>query len=141
MTREDGSRGVRTSSLDAVTDALVVAGADRIGASPAPKNPAPNVAALIDHTILKPDAVERDIDRLSRRSRRAPLRVVCANPVWRLAAPLGPGHRSENLHGGRLSARRHVARREGVRNAPCGRSRATEIDMVLAVGQLKSGRD
>lgn len=128
--------------VDAVTDALVVAGADRIGASPAPKNPAPNVAALIDHTILKPDAVEKDIDRLCDEAAEHRFASVCVNPVWvpRCAARLrGTEVKTCTVVGFPLGATLpDVKAFETRRAVDLG---ATEIDMVLAVGQLKSGRD
>src|ERR1700724_3832435 len=43
------------------------------------------VAALIDHTLLKPQATAADIRRLCQEARRFGFAAVCVNPYW---APL-----------------------------------------------------
>ncbi len=128
--------------VDAVTDALVNAGADRIGTSPAPKNPAPNVAALIDHTILKPDATERDIDRLCDEAAEHRFVSVCVNPVWvpRCAARLrGSGVKTCTVVGFPLGAT--LPDVKGFETRRAQDLGAEEIDMVIAIGMLKSGKD
>ncbi len=113
------------------------------GRTEAVKAPAPippdQVARLIDHTLLKPEATRADIDRLCEEARRYSFASVCVNPTYVRQArealrgttvkvccvvgfPLGaqpPEIKS-------LEARRAI--REG----------AQEIDMVINIGALKS---
>ncbi len=48
-----------------------------------------SVAALIDHTLLKPDATEAAIRKLCAEAREYSFATVCVNPYWvKLAASL-----------------------------------------------------
>lgn len=109
---------------------------------PAVPETALDMAAMIDHTLLKPQATVSDVERLCAEASRHRFASVCVNPVhvahaaMRLAQsrvavctvvgfPLGanaPGTKADE-------ARRAIA--EG----------ALEIDMVLFVGGLKAGED
>src|SRR5689334_10927514 len=40
------------------------------------------IAAMIDHTLLKPQATEVDIRRLCREARQYGFATVCVNPYW-----------------------------------------------------------
>src|SRR3954471_24873020 len=40
------------------------------------------IAALIDHTLLKPESPRADIARLCAEARRAAFASVCVNPFW-----------------------------------------------------------
>ena len=40
------------------------------------------IAALIDHTLLKPQATGADIRRLCQEARRYGFATVCVNPYW-----------------------------------------------------------
>ena len=99
-----------------------------------------DVAALIDHTLLKPDATYQQIDTLCDEARQYGFASVCVNPIFvkrcadrlRGAAPvvctvigfpLGATPREVKA----LEARR--ALRDGAR----------ELDMVIPIGALKSG--
>ncbi|RPJ62955.1 MAG: deoxyribose-phosphate aldolase, partial [Acidobacteria bacterium] len=103
--------------------------------------PVERLAALIDHTLLKPEATPADIERLCDEARRHRFFSVCVNPsyVKQAAAllrgspvkvccvvgfPLG----AQPPESKALEARRAI--REGAR----------EIDMVVNIGALK-GRD
>jgi len=100
------------------------------------------IAALIDHTNLRPDATSAEIRQLCREAREHQLKSVCVNPVFvPLAAdqlrdsgvlvctvigfPLGATYPEIKV----LETRQ--ARQKG----------ATEFDMVLNVGALKAGED
>lgn len=112
----------------------------------APRQSAPmsvaEVAALIDHTLLKPEATAADIERLCDEARRHRFFSVCVNPSYvRQAAtrlrgtpvkvccvvgfPLG----AQPAETKALEARRAI--REGAR----------EIDMVINIGALKGRED
>ena len=40
------------------------------------------VAAMIDHTLLKPDATRQEIEALCREAAQFGFATVCVNPVW-----------------------------------------------------------
>ena len=115
------------------------------GAAPAasaePLTPA-QVAQLIDHTLLKPDAMASDVEKLCAEARQHGFFSVCVNPVFvpqvkRLLQgsavkvccvvgfPLGAQDSQIKL----LEARKAI--REG----------AQEVDMVINVGALKGRND
>ena len=115
------------------------------GAAPAasaePLTPA-QVAQLIDHTLLKPDAMATDVEKLCAEARQHGFFSVCVNPVFvpqvkRLLQgcavkvccvvgfPLGAQDSQIKL----LEARKAI--REG----------AQEVDMVINVGALKGRND
>jgi deoxyribose-phosphate aldolase len=97
------------------------------------------VARLIDHTLLKPEATRTQIETLCREAREHGFATVCVNPVWvRLCAELLRGSESRvcTVAGFPLGASLpEVKALEGARAVEDG---ATEVDMVMNVGALKS---
>lgn len=100
------------------------------------------LAKYIDHTLLKPDATQAQIDAVVAEAKRYDFASVCLNPYWvtRAAAalaetdvavctvigfPLGANTTTTKI------AEANQALDEG----------ATEIDMVLNIGELKAGHD
>jgi deoxyribose-phosphate aldolase len=57
------------------------AGASRLGLQ-ASGAPAGSVAGLIDHTLLKQDATQAEIETLCREAREYAFATVCLNPTW-----------------------------------------------------------
>src|ERR1044072_4006834 len=57
------------------------AGATRVGVHASGGAPA-GVAAVIDHTLLKPDAKRSDIEDLCREAAQFKFATVCINPTW-----------------------------------------------------------
>ena len=57
------------------------AGATRVGVHAAGGAPA-SVAAMIDHTLLKPDATRQEIEELCREAAQFGFATVCVNPTW-----------------------------------------------------------
>jgi deoxyribose-phosphate aldolase len=115
------------------------AGASRIGLH-ATGGPAGTVASLIDHTLLKPDATRQDIEKLCREAAQFRFATVCVNPAWvALAANLlhGSGVGVCSVVGFPLGATtadvKHYETRRAIFDG------ATEIDMVINIGALKSG--
>jgi deoxyribose-phosphate aldolase len=115
------------------------AGATRLGLH-ASGSPAGDVAALIDHTLLKPDATRTDIEKLCREAAEYGFATVCVNPCWiALAARLLRGTRSSacSVVGFPLGATtadvKHYETRRAIFDG------AAEIDMVINIGALKSG--
>ncbi len=119
---------------------IVGAGADRVGSTLGTRRK-PEVAALIDHTLLKPDATQDDIDHLCAEARKYKFASVCINPVWvayckeQLA---GTDVMVASVVGFPLGALPTEAKAsEAARAVEQG---ADELDMVLNIGFLKSGR-
>ncbi len=57
------------------------AGATRVGVHAVGGAPA-GVAAMIDHTLLKPDATRQEIEELCREAAQFGFATVCVNPAW-----------------------------------------------------------
>ena len=115
------------------------AGATRLGVHAAGGAPA-GVAAMIDHTLLKPDATRQDIEELCREAAQFGFATVCVNPAWvalaarRLAGtPVGVC----SVVGFPLGATTADVKGYETRRAIFDGAR--EIDMVISVGALKSG--
>jgi deoxyribose-phosphate aldolase len=115
------------------------AGASRLGLHAAGGR-AGDVARMIDHTLLKPDASAADVEQLCREAAEYRFATVCINPTWvRLAARLlaGSGVGVCSVVGFPLGATtsdvKHFETRRAIFDG------ATEIDMVINVGALKSG--
>lgn len=98
------------------------------------------IADYIDHTLLKAEATRDEIDKLCDEARDNHFAAVCVNPVWvercaqRLAGsgvgvatvvgfPLGALHTEMKAHEATLAVQQG----------------ATELDMVAAIGHIKSG--
>ena len=119
---------------------LVESGAERFSAGPGIEACDNVLARMIDHTLLAPGATRRDVEELCAEAEAHCFASVCVNPWWvRLCAerlaespvkvctvvgfPLGANRTETKVY-------------EAVRAVEDG---ATELDMVLAVGALKSG--
>lgn len=99
-----------------------------------------SIAALIDHTLLKPEATAADIRKVCEEARKYSFASVCVNPYWvpvvahELAGssvkvcsvvgfPLGASATSSKVD------ETQIAVKDG----------AHEIDMVLNIGELRAG--
>lgn len=142
------SAGVGFDSSFTALDRLVDAGACRFGIcvdqpdrySFAACDLAPPLARMIDHTALKPETTEKQIRELCEEARKYCFASVCINPCYvRLA--------SELLSGSPVAVCTVIgfplgASASQVKALECEiaiREGATEVDMVLNVGMLKSG--
>jgi deoxyribose-phosphate aldolase len=99
-----------------------------------------SIANLIDQTLLKPEATAEDITRLCREAAEHKFCSVCVNPHWvRLAhANLeGSSVRVCTVIGFPLGANRMKVKSAEARMALA--EGATELDMVLNIGALRSG--
>jgi deoxyribose-phosphate aldolase len=115
------------------------AGATRIGLHAA-GGIAGDVSAMIDHTLLKPEATRADIEKLCREAAEFRFATVCVNPTWATLAAAklrGSGVGVCSVVGFPLGATtpdvKHYETRRAIFDG------ATEIDMVINVGALKSG--
>lgn len=100
----------------------------------------PSLCALIDHTVLKPEAGAEDIRRVCREAREYGFASVCVNPCWvpLAAAELrGNGVRVCTVVGFPLGASTTPSKMAETEIAV--RTGAREIDMVMNVGALRSG--
>ena len=100
---------------------------------------APPIARLIDHTVLKPDTTEAQIRDLCAEARDYCFASVCVSPVWvPVAAEELAGQTSRVCtvigfpHGANRTPVKAAETEQAVRDG------AEEIDMVLAIGRLKS---
>jgi deoxyribose-phosphate aldolase len=122
------------------TKEIIAAGAARVSASENLTKIDPAIAALIDHTILKPDATRGDIVKVCREARQYSFASVCVNPYW---VPLvraelaGSPVKVCTVVGFPLGATSTESK--AAEAAIAVRDGAQEIDMVINVGALKSG--
>lgn len=96
------------------------------------------LASMIDHTLLKPDAVRDDMVKLCREAVEYGFASVCVNPIWvRLCSELLKDRKPLvcSVIGFPLGASACMA---GEAEAAVARG-AEELDMVIPIGFLKSG--
>ncbi len=106
----------------------------------APSRSAAHLAGLIDHTLLKPDATADQIRQLCSEARQFGFASVCINAGWLpLATELLADRSSKvcTVIGFPLGAT--LTRVKAFETAAAIEHGAHEVDMVLAVGRLKSG--
>ncbi len=100
-----------------------------------------DLASRIDHTLLRADAREEDVRRLCAEAVRYGFASVCVNSCW---VPLvkreltGSPVRTCTVIGFPLGAASTAAK--AAETAEAARAGADELDMVINVGALKSGR-
>ena len=122
------------------TQQIIAAGADRVSASERLTKIDPTIAALIDHTILKPEATREDIVKICREARQYGFASVCVNPYW---VPLVRAELSGSpvkvctVAGFPLGATSTEAK--VAETSVALRVGAQEIDMVINIGALRSG--
>jgi deoxyribose-phosphate aldolase len=99
-----------------------------------------SLAAVIDHTLLKPDATRRQVEGLCAEAARYRFACAVVNPIWTSTAVsllAGSGVPVGAVIGFPLGASLvSTLRQEAVALIRLG---ARELDMVLPIGQLKSG--
>lgn len=101
-----------------------------------------SLAKYMDHTLLKPEATAADIDRIVSEARQYGTASVCVNPYWvaRVAAGLADsGVKTCTVIGFPLGATSTASKVAETRDATA--HGAQEIDMVINIGELKSGND
>jgi deoxyribose-phosphate aldolase len=98
------------------------------------------IAAMIDHTLLKADGTHKDIIKLCEEAKLYNFATVCVNPYWvPLAVQELKGSKVgiTTVIGFPLGASSSLVKAAEARDSIA--SGATEIDMVLNVGALRSG--
>ena len=118
---------------------VLAAGATRIGVH-ASGGAAGNVASMIDHTLLKPDATKKEIELLCQEAAQYSFASVCVNPTW--VATCASLLKKSTVAvcsvvgfplGASTADAKHFETRRAIFDGAC------EIDMVINVGALKSG--
>jgi deoxyribose-phosphate aldolase len=100
----------------------------------------PSVARMIDHTLLKPEASKEQIVKLCEEAKQYKFATVCVNPYWVSTAAQelkGTGVGVTTVVGFPLGATSTFVKIAETRDAIA--NGATEIDMVINIGALKSG--
>jgi deoxyribose-phosphate aldolase len=134
-----GCHGVLYDCCPSRVGGLIDAGATRLGLHAAGGRPG-DVAGLIDHTLLKPDASKAEIEALCREAAEFHFATVCVNPAWvGLAARLlrGSGVGVCSVVGFPLGATTADVKQYETRRVIF--DGAAEVDMVINIGALKSG--
>ena len=118
---------------------VVSAGADRLSAPLGIRQIAPDLAAMIDHTLLKPDATADQVMQLCQEARQYQFASVCLNPSWVALA-------ARELRGSNVPVCTVVGFPLGATMPEvkafeaqrCIADGAREVDMVINIGALKS---
>ncbi|QHN49908.1 deoxyribose-phosphate aldolase [Geobacillus stearothermophilus] len=99
-----------------------------------------NIANMIDHTLLKPEATEEQIVQLCAEAKQYGFASVCVNPSWVKTAARelsGTDVRVCTVIGFPLGATTPETKAFETKNAI--ENGAREVDMVINIGALKSG--
>ena len=102
---------------------------------------ATDLAATIDHTLLRPEAGPNDIQRVCVEAVEWGFAAVCVNPVWvatAVRAVTGSSVRVATVCGFPLGANETAVKVEEARRAMVGGAR--EVDMVQSIGAACAGR-
>lgn len=119
---------------------LIASGEVRFGLSGPESEAARQVARYIDHTVLKPDATRDEILKICEEGARFGFASVCINPIWvreAACALRGSGVKVCTVIGFPLGANTPDTKSFEARRAIF--DGASELDMVINIGALKSG--
>jgi deoxyribose-phosphate aldolase len=118
---------------------VINAGAERLSSTLGVIPPDQNLARMIDHTLLKPDATQQEIAQLCFEAKKYGFASVCVNPTWvELCAQLLRGSPVKvcTVIGFPLGATSSETKAFETKTAID--QGATEIDMVINIGALKA---
>jgi deoxyribose-phosphate aldolase len=151
-----GRIGAAPVSLGAEAPPKSAANACGCGANPAASGSAPGLsspaakcewrlprqglAGFIDHTLLRPEATERDVVQLCAEARQQRFASVCVHPVWVARA-------AREAAGSKVKVATVIGFPQGASLTPikCAEAEqalklgAAELDMVIPIGALKGG--
>lgn len=100
-----------------------------------------DIAKYIDHTLLKPTAERKDIEKLCKEAREYNFASVCVNPCWvSYASKLLEGSSVKvcTVIGFPLGANTSAVKAFEAKTAI--QEGASEVDMVINIGALKAGQ-
>lgn len=121
--------------------AIVANGASRVTFSGTAAEVPADLHKYIDHTLLKPDATEADVDRICDEAVEFQFASVMINPSWVKHAARrlrGTGVPVGTVVGFPLGA--HTPEVKAMEARQALRDGAAEVDMVINIGALKSGQ-
>jgi len=101
-----------------------------------------NIAGMIDHTLLKANATESEIVQLAEEAKKYSFASVCVNPTWVKTAGevlSGTSVKVCTVIGFPLGA--STSETKAFETANAIENGATEVDMVINIGALKSQND
>lgn len=101
-----------------------------------------NLAGIIDHTILKPEATAADIQRVCAEARKHGFASVCVNPYWVSLAAFelrGSAVKVCTVVGFPLGA--NITETKMAETVAAIRVGANEIDMVMNIGAMRSSNE
>jgi len=130
----------KPASPEANHGQIFAAGASRVSACEPLPSIDSSLASQIDHTLLRADATAADIRKICCEARKYSFASVCVNPYW---VPLAAAELSGSpvkvctVVGFPLGANSTTAKVAETENAV--KLGATEIDMVINIGELKGG--
>jgi deoxyribose-phosphate aldolase len=132
-------RGCAAQCSTKVRD-IIAGGASRVEYHGRADDVPGDLARYIDHTLLRPDATAAEIDRLCAEAAEYHFAAVCINPTWVRRA-------ADNLRGTNVAVASVVGFPFGASTPEVKawetrraiRDGASEIDMVINIGALKSG--
>ena len=120
---------------------VISAGAERLSSTLGHIPEDADLASIIDHTLLKPDATEEQIRQLCKEAREYHFASVCVNPGYvKLCSELLKGSTAKvcTVIGFPLGATstevKSFEAQKAIENG------ATEIDMVINIGAIKAGK-
>lgn len=148
LARADEARSPATTARVPALAAPDAPAASAPGSSPSSMVPPPGVsfsrdariADYIDHTVLKPETTRQEIEQLCAEAAEHRFAAVCVNPVW---VPLcadrlrSSGVKIATVIGFPLGCNQPAIKAAEARLAV--EQGADELDMVAALGQIKSG--
>jgi len=119
---------------------ILNSGADRVSATVGVVNVPADLASYIDHTLLKPEAVKSQFEQLCEEAAKYGFYSVCVNSYW-------ADFCSRRLRGSDVKVCCVVgfplgasdSRTKGFETRNAFENGASEIDMVINIGALKSG--
>lgn len=123
---------------DSVRD-FINMGVTRVSNAPGGIGAPTDIARFIDHTLLKPEATAKEIEKLCQEAVEHAFASVCINPTYvQLAKNLTKGSEVKvcTVVGFPLGA--HVPEIKAMETRRAIREGAKEIDMVINIGALKS---
>jgi deoxyribose-phosphate aldolase len=100
------------------------------------------LAALVDHTLLRPEAGARDVDQLADEAKRFGFFSVCVQPCW--VARASRAVAGTGVAVAAVVAFPHGANLTAIKVAEASRARddgATELDLVANLGWIAAGED
>lgn len=99
-----------------------------------------DVAAMIDHTLLKPEATVADVRRLVEEARRLQVKAVCVSPSFLPLSDVAPGDGLTVATVCGFPSGCHLSRIKAAEAEAAGAAGADEVDMVIDIGAALGGR-